>query len=86
LKWKEQIPLANGFIRLQRCLGRLVSFFYGDRNCLQQAKDKSKNIAEKKTGYKRFQSYQCWLLTLLSMGVTELRVRGFNYFSEKEMS
>ncbi len=60
--------------------------FYGDRNCLQQAKDKSKNIAEKKTGYKRFQSYQCWLLTLLSMGVTELRVRGFNYFSEKEMS
>ena len=34
-------------------------------------------------GYESFQSYQCWLLALLSIVVTELMVRGFNYLSEK---
>lgn len=34
-------------------------------------------------GYESFQSYQCWLLALLSIMVTELMVRGFNYLSEK---
>lgn len=34
-------------------------------------------------GYQSFQSYQCWLLALLSIIVTELMVRGFNYLSEK---
>lgn len=34
-------------------------------------------------GYKGFQGYQCWLLALLSIVVTELMVRGFNYLSEK---
>ncbi len=29
-------------------------------------------------GYEGFQSYQCWLLMLLSMAVTELLVRGYN--------
>ena len=29
-------------------------------------------------GYESFQSYQCWLLALLSMVVTELMVRGCN--------
>ncbi len=33
-------------------------------------------------GYESFQSYQCWLLALLSIVVTELTVRGFNYLSE----
>ena len=31
-------------------------------------------------GYEGFESYQCWLLALLSMIVTELLVRGYNYF------
>ncbi len=30
-------------------------------------------------GYEGFQSYQCWLLALLSIVVTELMVRGYNY-------
>lgn len=30
-------------------------------------------------GYESFQSYQCWLLALLSIGVTELMVRGYNF-------
>lgn len=30
-------------------------------------------------GYHGFQSYQCWLLALLSMIVTEMMVRGYNY-------
>ncbi len=34
-------------------------------------------------GYRSFQSYQCWLLALLSILVTELMVRGYNYLSEK---
>lgn len=34
-------------------------------------------------GYESFQSYQCWFLALLSMIVTELMVRGFNYLSGK---
>lgn len=34
-------------------------------------------------GYEGFQSYQCWLLALLSMIVTELMVRGYNYLYEK---
>lgn len=34
-------------------------------------------------GYKSFQSYQCLLLTLLSMIVTECIVRGYNYLSDK---
>lgn len=33
-------------------------------------------------GYEGFKSYQCWLLTLLSMIVTEFMVRGYNYLSE----
>lgn len=32
--------------------------------------------------YKSFQSYQCWLLALLSIVITELMVRGLNYLSE----
>ena len=36
-------------------------------------------------GYESFQSYQCWLLALLSMVVTELMVRGCNYLSEKNL-
>lgn len=32
-------------------------------------------------GYESFQSYQCWLLALLSIVVTEFMVRGFNYYS-----
>ncbi len=34
-------------------------------------------------GYKGFQGYQCWLLALLSIVVTELMVRGFNCLPEK---
>lgn len=34
-------------------------------------------------GYESFQGYQCWLLAVLSIMVTELMVRGFNYFSER---
>lgn len=34
-------------------------------------------------GYEGFQSYQCWLLALLSIIVTELMVRGYNYLYEK---
>lgn len=33
--------------------------------------------------YQSFQGYQCWLLALLSIVVTELMVRGFNYLPEK---
>ena len=36
-------------------------------------------------GYKNFQSYQCWLLALLSIVVTELMIRGFNYLSGKNL-
>lgn len=31
-------------------------------------------------GYEGFKSYQCWLLALLSILVTECMVRGYNYF------
>lgn len=34
-------------------------------------------------GYEGFQSYQCWLLALLSIVVTEFMVRGYNYLYEK---
>ncbi len=34
-------------------------------------------------GYEGFQSYQCWFLALLSIIVTELIVRGFNYVSPR---
>lgn len=34
-------------------------------------------------GYEGFESYQCWLLALLSMIVTELLVRGYNYFYDR---
>lgn len=34
-------------------------------------------------GYEGFKSYQCWLLALLSILVTECMVRGYNYLSEK---
>lgn len=33
--------------------------------------------------YEGFQSYQCWLLALLSVVVTELIVRGYNYLYER---
>ncbi len=33
-------------------------------------------------GYEGFKSYQCWLLALLSILVTECMVRGYNYLSE----
>lgn len=35
-------------------------------------------------GYLGFSSWQCWLLMLLSMGVTEIMVRLINHFSEKK--
>lgn len=34
-------------------------------------------------GYEGFKSYQCWLLALLSIMVTECMVRGYNYLSER---
>lgn len=34
-------------------------------------------------GYESFKSYQCWLLALLSIIVTEFIVRGYNYLYEK---
>lgn len=34
-------------------------------------------------GYESFEAYQCWLLTLLSMLITELMVRGYNYMCER---
>ena len=34
-------------------------------------------------GYECFQSYQCWLLALLSILVTELMVRGYNMLQAK---
>ena len=37
-------------------------------------------------GYESFQGYQCWLLALLSMFVTELMVRGYNYFLERRIT
>jgi len=37
-------------------------------------------------GYESFQSYQCWLLALLSIVVTELMVRGFNAYSVHRVS
>ena len=33
-------------------------------------------------GYEGFKSYQCWILALLSILVTECMVRGYNYLSE----
>lgn len=35
-------------------------------------------------GYESFQSYQCWLLALLSIIVTELMVRGYNRLKKSE--
>lgn len=34
-------------------------------------------------GYECFQSYQCWLLALLSILVTEIMVRGYNMLQAK---
>ncbi|MCM1235037.1 MAG: hypothetical protein NC489_33475 [Ruminococcus flavefaciens] len=34
--------------------------------------------------YEGFQGYQCWLLALLSIVITELMVRGFNYWSKRK--
>ncbi len=34
-------------------------------------------------GYESFQSYQCWLLALLSILVTEILVRGYNMLQAK---
>ncbi len=34
-------------------------------------------------GYESFQSYQCWLLALLSILVTEIMVRGYNYVYDR---
>lgn len=34
-------------------------------------------------GYEAFQSYQCWLLALLSIVVTEMMVRGYNMLQER---
>ena len=36
-------------------------------------------------GYESFRSYQCWLLALLSIVVTEVLVRGYNmWFEDKK--
>ena len=34
-------------------------------------------------GYEGFRSYQCWLLALLSIVVTEMMVRGYNMLQAK---
>ena len=37
-------------------------------------------------GYESFRSYQCWLLALLSILVTEMMVRGYNWLWAKRLS